>query len=61
MILIDNYGSFTYNIVQYLNKLGVFPRVIKNDEMSVANLEKFKFNLIIISPGPEIQIKQEFV
>ena len=52
MILIDNYDSFTYNIVQYLNKLGVFPRVIKNDEMSVANLEKFNFNSIIISPGP---------
>ena len=52
MILIDNYDSFTYNIVQYLNKLGVFPRVIKNDEMSAANLEKFNFNSIIISPGP---------
>lgn len=52
MILIDNYDSFTYNIVQYLNELGVFPRVIKNDEMSVEDLKKLNFNSILISPGP---------
>ena len=40
MILIDNYDSFTYNIVQYLMELGVTPRVFKNDEVSVEDLKK---------------------
>lgn len=52
MILIDNYDSFTYNIVQYLQELGVNPTVIKNDEMPIDEIKKMKFNSIIISPGP---------
>ena len=53
MILIDNYDSFTYNIVQYLKELNVNPRVFKNDEITVEELKKLDFSSIIISPGPK--------
>lgn len=53
MILIDNYDSFTYNIVQYLKELGVEPKVFKNDEITVFQLKKMDFSSIIISPGPK--------
>lgn len=52
MILIDNYDSFTYNIVQYLQEAGVYPKVFKNDEITVSELETMDFDSIIISPGP---------
>lgn len=52
MILIDNYDSFTYNIVQYLQELGVKPRVFKNDEVTIKELKNIDFNSVIISPGP---------
>lgn len=53
MLLIDNYDSFTYNIVQYLRELGINPQVFKNDEISVEELKKMNFSSIIISPGPK--------
>jgi anthranilate synthase/aminodeoxychorismate synthase-like glutamine amidotransferase len=53
MILIDNYDSFTYNIVQYLKELGVNPQVFKNDEITIDELKKMNFSAIIISPGPK--------
>lgn len=53
MILIDNYDSFTYNIVQYLMELGVEPKVFKNDEITISELKKMHFKSIIISPGPK--------
>lgn len=53
MILIDNYDSFTYNVVQYLLELGVEPKIFKNDEISVEELAGMDFNSIIISPGPK--------
>lgn len=53
MILIDNYDSFTYNVVQYLKELGVEPKVFKNDEITVSQLKKIDFSSIIISPGPK--------
>ena len=53
MILIDNYDSFTYNIVQYLKELGVEPKVYKNDEITISELKKLNFSSIIISPGPK--------
>lgn len=52
MILIDNYDSFTYNIVQYLRELGISPLVIKNDEKTIEEIKELNFNSIIISPGP---------
>lgn len=52
MILIDNYDSFTYNIVQYLREFGVFPLVIKNDEKTLDEISELDFSSIIISPGP---------
>ena len=51
MILIDNYDSFTYNIVQYLRELGVNPQVFENDKITINELRKLNFSSIIISPG----------
>lgn len=53
MILIDNYDSFTYNIVQYLKELGIEPRVFENDKITIPELKKLDFSSIIISPGPK--------
>ena len=51
MILIDNYDSFTYNIVQYLRELGVNPKVFENDKTCIEKLREMNFESIIISPG----------
>ena len=51
MILIDNYDSFTYNIVQYLRELGANPQVFENDKITINELRKLNFSSIIISPG----------
>lgn len=51
MILIDNYDSFTYNIVQYLRELGIEPKVFENDKITIDELKQLDFNSIIISPG----------
>lgn len=53
MILIDNYDSFTYNVVQYLKELGVKPNVFKNDEIGIEELKEMNFSSIVISPGPK--------
>ncbi len=53
MILIDNYDSFTYNIVQYLKELGIEPKIFKNDKITIQELKKMDFSSIIISPGPK--------
>lgn len=52
ILLIDNYDSFTYNIVQELGMLGADVKVVKNDEFSVDEIENIKFDSIIFSPGP---------
>ena len=52
MILIDNYDSFTYNIVEYFKILGQDLQVFKNDKITISELEKMDFNSIILSPGP---------
>ena len=52
ILVIDNYDSFTYNIVQYLKIIGVSPLVIKNDELSLNEINKLSFSRIIISPEP---------
>ena len=51
MILIDNYDSFTYNIVQYLEELGIKPKIFENDKVTIDELKSLDFDSIIISPG----------
>lgn len=50
--MIDNYDSFTYNIVQYCRELNADLKIIRNDEMSIKEIEKLNPEKIIISPGP---------
>ncbi len=52
ILMIDNYDSFTYNLVQYLGELGQDLKVVRNDEISIAQIKKFKPSRIVISPGP---------
>jgi len=52
ILMIDNYDSFTYNIVQYCRELGADLKIIRNDEMSVQEIEALSPEKIIISPGP---------
>jgi len=52
ILVIDNYDSFTYNLVQYLGELGEKLKVFRNDQTTIANLKKLKFDRIVISPGP---------
>ncbi|WP_457608565.1 anthranilate synthase component II [Nitratifractor sp.] len=52
VLMIDNYDSFTYNIVQYCRELGADLRVIRNDEMSVKEIRELAPEKIILSPGP---------
>lgn len=51
MLIIDNYDSFTYNIVQYIKILGIKPIVIKNNELALDEIKKLNFEKILISPG----------
>lgn len=51
MLIIDNYDSFTYNIVQYIKILGIEPKVIKNDELTLDEIKRIKFSGILLSPG----------
>ena len=52
LLMIDNYDSFTYNLVQYLGELGEDVRVYRNDQITVPEIEKLKPDHIVISPGP---------
>ncbi|MCP3762225.1 aminodeoxychorismate/anthranilate synthase component II [Domibacillus sp. A3M-37] len=52
ILMIDNYDSFTYNLVQYLGELGEELVVRRNDEMTVADIETMKPDFVMISPGP---------
>lgn len=52
LLMIDNYDSFTYNLVQYLGELGVEVRVFRNDKIRVEEVAALKPDLIVISPGP---------
>ena len=52
ILVIDNYDSFTWNLVQYLGELGAEPRVCRNDEITVADVRKLAPERIVISPGP---------
>ena len=52
LILIDNYDSFTYNLVQYFGELGAEIRVFRNDQVSLQELIALNPSSLVISPGP---------
>jgi anthranilate synthase component 2 len=52
LLMIDNYDSFTYNLVQYLGELGQDVKVVRNDEMDVEAIEALRPERIVLSPGP---------
>lgn len=52
ILMIDNYDSFTYNVVQYLAELNAEVKVYRNDEISIADIERLAPEKIVISPGP---------
>ena len=52
ILMIDNYDSFTYNLVQYLGELGQNLRVFRNDKITISRIRKLKPSRIVISPGP---------
>jgi anthranilate synthase component 2 len=52
ILMIDNYDSFTYNLVQYFGELGADMRVLLNDEADLAGIEALEPEKIVISPGP---------
>ena len=52
LLMIDNYDSFTYNVVQYLGELGAEVKVVRNDELTIAQIEALNPERIVVSPGP---------
>ena len=52
LLLIDNYDSFTYNLFQYLSELGEEVNVVRNDKITLDEIEKLAPERIVISPGP---------
>ncbi len=54
LLMIDNYDSFTYNLVHYFDELGVDVRVVRNDAISIADIEAMAPTHIVISPGPGV-------
>ena len=53
LLMIDNYDSFTYNLVQYFGELGEEVRTVRNDEITLEEIEAMKPDRICISPGPK--------
>lgn len=52
LLMIDNYDSFTYNVVQYLGELGADVRVFRNDQITIDEIERLNPERIVLSPGP---------
>ena len=52
LLMIDNYDSFTFNLVQYFGELGAEVKVVRNDELSVAEVEALRPSHVVLSPGP---------
>ena len=52
LLMLDNYDSFTYNLVQYLGELGAEVKVVRNDEVPVEAIEELAPERIVVSPGP---------
>jgi len=52
LLMIDNYDSFTYNVVQYFGELQAEVKVVRNDQVSVTDIESMKPDYLVVSPGP---------
>jgi anthranilate synthase component 2 len=52
LLMIDNYDSFTFNLVQYFGELGEDVRVVRNDEVTLAQIEAMRPDRLVLSPGP---------
>lgn len=52
LLMIDNYDSFTYNVVQYLGELGAEVKVVRNDEITLEQIEALNPEHLVVSPGP---------
>lgn len=52
ILMIDNYDSFTYNLVQYIGEIGVEVKVVRNDELTIDAIERLAPQVIVVSPGP---------
>ena len=52
LLVIDNYDSFTYNIVQYLGEMNVEMQIVRNDQITVEQVRALKPERLLISPGP---------
>jgi len=59
LVLIDNYDSFTYNLVQYFGELGAEIKVFRNDQVSIEELKRLNPTHLVISPGPGEPIKDD--
>ncbi|MBM4433315.1 MAG: aminodeoxychorismate/anthranilate synthase component II [Chloroflexi bacterium] len=57
LLLIDNYDSFTYNLFQYLSELGQEVVVVRNDKITIEEVERMKPERIVISPGPSTPLQ----
>ena len=57
LLLIDNYDSFTYNLFQYLSELGEEVKVVRNDRITIGEIEKISPERIVISPGPSTPLR----
>ena len=54
LLLLDNYDSFTYNVFQLLSELGAEVEVVRNDQTTVADIQKKNYQAIVLSPGPGV-------
>ena len=54
ILVVDNYDSFTYNLVQYLGQLGCSVEVYRNDEIRLSDIQEIAPDRIVISPGPGV-------
>jgi para-aminobenzoate synthetase component 2 len=54
ILVLDNYDSFTYNLVQYLGELGVKPKVRRNDALTIDEIRRLRPEKVLISPGPGV-------
>ncbi len=60
VLVLDNYDSFVYNLVQYVGELGAQPIIFRNDELTAANVENLTPDRIIISPGPGTPLQKKY-